>query len=453
MDTENNSFYQTENQSAQNVQNEQNPLEQQEQEQADIKYTFNQNSTYSTNVNHKKTEKKKRNGCFIGIIAVLLCITILALGINIYLISSGKSVDTIFSTPTPALPGEQPDSAFENIVQIAPTPTPQIVEGQLLTPTQVAQKVIPSVVCIQCYKATNSYFGATQQESLVGEGSGIISRSDGYIITNAHVIDGASKVQVVLSNNIVCDAEIIGSDTVTDLALLKIDATDKNLVAATFSSSKSSSVADQVMAIGNPGGLEFSSSVTLGIISALNRAVQDSSTGFVMYCIQTDTAINPGNSGGPLVNMYGNVIGITSSKIVADGYENMGFAITYDEAEPIISDLLNYGHVKNRATLNLSLALPSSVFRITGWNTIPTGLCVTKVNGEAESKAGITQYDIISAIDNVKISSSADYSAYLLTKKPGDKVKLTIYRASISGFSVQYSATPIEIEVTLSEAT
>lgn len=450
MDTENNSFYNVENQAS--TESTQAQPEQQTHEQADIRYTYNQNSTYSTNVNHTKTQPKKRNGCFISIIAALLCITILALGINIYLISTGKSVDTIFATPTPALSGETPDSAFESIVQIEPTATPQIVEGQLLTPTQVAEKVVPSVVCIQCYTSTNSYFGATQ-ESLLGEGSGIISRSDGYIITNAHVIDGASKVQVVLSNNIVCDAEIIGSDTVTDLALLKIDATGKNLVAATFSSAKSSSVAEQVMAIGNPGGLEFSSSVTLGIISALNRAVQDSSTGFVMYCIQTDTAINPGNSGGPLVNMYGNVIGITSSKIVADGYENMGFAITYDEAEPIISDLLNYGHVKNRATLNLSLALPSSVFRITGWNTIPTGLCVTKVNGEAEAKAGITQYDIISAIDDVKISSSADYSSYLLKKKPGDKVTLTIYRANISGFSVQYSATPIKIEISLSEAT
>ncbi len=446
-DNENNTFNQTEN--------PQTSFEHQQQatEQSDIRYTYNANSTYSTNVNHAKKERKKSGGCFVAIIAVLLAITVTALCINIYFVSSGKSVDTIFTSPTPETNAEAPDSAFESIVQVAPTPTPQIVEGQILTPTQVAEKVIPSVVCIQCYKSTDSYFGASSQESLFGEGSGIISRSDGYIITNAHVIDGASKVQVVLSNDIICDATVIGSDTVTDLALLKIDPTGKNLVAATFSSAKSSSVAEQVMAIGNPGGLEFSSSVTLGIISALNRAVQDSSTGYVMYCIQTDTAINPGNSGGPLVNMYGNVIGITSSKIVADGYENMGFAITYDEAAPIIADLLAYGHVKNRATLNLSLALPSSVFRITGWNTIPTGLCVTKVNGEKEANAGIKQYDIISAIDDIKISSSAEYSSYLLKKRPGEKVTLTVYRANISGFSVQYSQTPIQIEVELSEAT
>lgn len=452
-ENENNSFYQNESATQQENTSQQEQTTQQTGAQSDIRYTYNQNSTYSTNVNHTKKERRKGSGCFVAIIAALLCITIAALGINIYLVSSGKTVNTIFSSPAPSATADTPDSAFESVVQIAPTPTPQIVEGQVLTPTQVAQKVIPSVVCIQCYKSTDSYFGASSQESLFGEGSGIISRSDGYIITNAHVIDGASKVQVVLSNDIICDAEVIGSDAVTDLALLKIDPEGKNLVAATFTSASSSSVAEQVMAIGNPGGLEFSSSVTLGIISALNRAVQDSSTGYVMHCIQTDTAINPGNSGGPLVNMHGNVIGITSSKIVAEGYENMGFAITYDEAAPIIADLLAYGHVKNRATLNISLALPSSVFRITGWNTIPNGLCITKVNGEKETAAGLKQYDIISGIDEVKTTTLANYSSYLLSKKPGEKVTLTVYRANISGFSIQYSTTPIKIEIELSEAT
>ena len=439
----------------------------QENNHSDIRYTYNPNgsasgSSYNTNA-HKENKKKFNlggNGCFISLIAILLCITIAAAGISLFSLFNGRSsIDfnpsqtnngnlTLTPTPTNSL-----DSGyvFDSVVSINPTPTPQIVEGQLLTPQQAAEKVIPSVVCIQNY-TTNNFFGGSSSSSLNGEGSGIISRSDGYIITNAHVIEGASSVQVVLYNGIILDAEIIGSDSVTDLALLKVDATGQNLQAATFASSKSCHIADNVLAIGNPGGLEFSSSVTSGIISALDRAIQDSKSGYVMHCIQTDTAINPGNSGGPLIDLYGNVIGITSSKIVASGYENMGFAITYDEAAPILNDLLNYGKVKNRAAINITLALPSAVFRVTGWNSIPSGLCITKISGEAEEQAGLKQYDIISAIDNKKITSMAEYSSYLLTKKPGDKVKLSVYRASISGWSVEYSQNPVEIEITLSEA-
>ena len=435
---------------------------------SDIRYTYNpengasQSNPYYTDLNKK--EKKKSifagNGCFIAIIAVLLCITICAAGISVFalfktnsnLLNWGSKTQTTQSPKSSSTPViNNTGSAFDSVVEVKPTPTPQIIEGTLLTPQQAAEKVIPSVVCIQCYK-TNNYFGGTNSSSLYSEGSGIISSKDGYIITNAHVIDGASTVQIVLYNGVTVNAEIVGADTVTDLALLKIDATGLDLKVASFSSSKSCSIADTVLAIGNPGGLDFSSSVTSGIISALDRVVQDSSTGYVMHCIQTDTAINPGNSGGPLVDLYGNVIGITSSKIVADGYENMGFAITYDEASPIINDLLAYGRVRNRATINITLALPPSVFRVSGWNSLPSGLCITAVSGENESNAGLKQYDIISAIDGKQITSLADYSSYLLTKKSGDEVTLTVYRASISGWSVQFSDTPSTIKLVLSEA-
>lgn len=438
---------------------------------SDIRYTYNPNSSAQNNsYNTKTTEQKKKklnlggNGCFISLIAVLLCITVAAAGISLFSLfnNDDKNYDEnqtpagntdILSTPTPDNQGGgENDFAFGSVVTVNPTPTPQIIEGQLLTPQQAAQKVIPSVVCIQAY-TTNSYFGGSSSSSLYSEGSGIISRSDGYIITNAHVIDDASSVQVVLYNGIILDAEVIGSDTITDLALLKVDPGEQQLQVATFSSASKCNIADTVLAIGNPGGLEFSSSVTSGIISALDRAIQDEDSGYVMHCIQTDTAINPGNSGGPLVDLYGNVIGITSSKIVAEGYENMGFAITYDEAAPIINDLLNYGHVKNRAAINITLALPSNVFRVTGWNSIPKGLCITAISGENEEKAGLKQYDIIYAIDDKQVSSMSDYSSYLLTKKPGEKVTLTVYRATISGWSVEYSQKPITVEITLSEAT
>lgn len=455
--SENNSFSTPENNSSPH-ENKQQPQQAPGTAHSDITYTYNADSSYNTNLGGEKPKRKKNgNGFFVAIIAILLCITIAAAGISIYSIfftdnGDGAPGGTLNASPSPTLATGEYGSAFENLVQVKPTPTPELIDGELLTPQQAAQKVIPSVVCIQCY-ATNSNFGGSNSTALYSEGSGIICRSDGYIITNAHVIDNASTVQVVLYDGTICDAEVIGADTITDLALLKIDPKGLEITAANFSSVTGAQVADTVLAVGNPGGLNFSSSVTKGIISALNRAVQDESTGYVMYCIQTDTAINPGNSGGPLIDLYGNVIGITSSKIVATEYENMGFAITYDEAAPIINDLLNYGHVKDRAAINITLTLPSNIFRITGWNSIPTGLCITTVSGEKEAAAGLKQYDIIYAIDDHQITTMADYSSYLLTKKPGDTVSLTVYRATVNGWSVQYSSTPITIKLTLSEAT
>ncbi|MBR2861572.1 MAG: trypsin-like peptidase domain-containing protein [Clostridia bacterium] len=444
-----------------------NSQTQKTEEHSNIRYTYNPNSAneqsngYNTDFSGSKKQKKKVNGnsIFVVLISVLLCITVLAAAISIYSLISGKG-DASFPTPTPfadpsptSSTADNQGSAFENVVEIKPSPTPQIIEGELLTPQQAAEKVMPSVVCIQTYETQNSWGGANST-ALSGEGSGIICRNDGYIITNAHVIEGASSVQVVLYNGTICDAEVKGSDTVTDLALLKIDATGQALNAANFTSTKNCNVADTVLALGNPGGLEFSFSVTKGIISALNRAIQDYDTGYIMHCIQTDTAINPGNSGGPLIDLYGNVIGITSSKIVAEGFENLGFAITYDEAAPIINDLLFYGHVKNRATINITLALPSSVFRLSAWSSIPSGLCVTAVGeGSEAAQAGLKQYDIIYSIDGKAVTKMSEYSSYLLSKKPGDKVSLKVYRANISGWSVQYSSTPITIEVTLSEST
>lgn len=449
-----------------NQQNNENP---QQNNYSGIHYTYNPNNAgfsdengYNTDMGQRKSKSSRGNGFFIAIISILLFVTIVSTGICIISYIRADKNYTLIQNTQPATPPDhkiqhtlpsngENQSAFDTVVEVKPTATPTIVEGELLTPQQAAQKVIPSVVCIQCY-TTNSYFGYSDTSSLYSEGSGIISREDGYIITNAHVIQNASSVQIVLYDGSTFDAEIIGSDTITDLALLKINPGTTKLTVATFSSTKNLIIADSVLAIGNPGGLDFSSSVTSGIVSAVDRAIQDDTTGYIMHCVQTDTAINPGNSGGPLIDLYGNVIGITSSKIVADGYENMGFAITYDEAAPILNDLLNYGYVKNRATINLTLALPSSVFRTSNWNSLPRGLCITAVTGKNETDAGLKQYDIITSIDGNIIVSMADYSSYLLTKKPGDTVTLKVYRATISGWSVQYSNATIDITLTLSEA-
>lgn len=308
-----------------------------------------------------------------------------------------------------------------------------------MTQQEVAAKVLPSVVCIQNYQQASFQQGlsmqgwgnnqnSTQQEtrdsevSPTSEGSGIIATSDGYIITNAHVVDGADSLKVITSDGKTYEAELIGSDSMTDLAVIKVDA--EGLTAAEFGSSSDLVVADPVIAIGNPGGLQ--SSVTVGYVSALNRPVTSSDTGYTMNCIQTDAAINPGNSGGALVNMYGQVIGINSSKIVATGYEGLGFAIPIDDALPIISNLKDYGYVKDRAMLGISgQYLDSWTANFYG---LPSGMYVAEVNNESVSNAGVQQGDVITKIDDEEITSANTISNYIAKKKPGDEVTLTITR-------------------------
>ena len=308
-----------------------------------------------------------------------------------------------------------------------------------MTQQEVAAKVLPSVVCIQNYQQASFQQGlsmqgwgnnqnSTQQEtrdsevSPTSEGSGIIATSDGYIITNAHVVDGADSLKVITSDGKTYEAELIGSDSMTDLAVIKVDA--EGLTAAEFGSSSDLVVADPVIAIGNPGGLQ--SSVTVGYVSALDRPVTSSDTGYTMNCIQTDAAINPGNSGGALVNMYGQVIGINSSKIVATGYEGLGFAIPIDDALPIIRNLKDYGYVKDRAMLGISgQYLDSWTANFYG---LPSGMYVAEVNNESVSNAGVQRGDVITKIDDEEITSANTISNYIAKKKPGDEVTLTITR-------------------------
>lgn len=328
-----------------------------------------------------------------------------------------------------------------------------------MTQQEVAAKVIPSVVCIQNYQQSTlqqglsaSGWGRNTQEEQEGsqedsavspasEGSGIIATSDGYIITNAHVVDGADSLKVITSDGTTYDAKLIGSDSMTDLAVIKVDAT--GLTAAEFGSSEDLVVADPVIAIGNPGGLQFNSSVTIGYVSALNRSVTNSETGYTMECIQTDAAINPGNSGGALVNMYGQVIGINSSKIVATGYEGLGFAIPIDDALPIISDLKEYGYVKDRAMLGISgQYLDSWTANFYG---LPSGMYVASITNESVSNAGVQKGDVITKIDDTDVTSANTISGYIAKKKPGDKVMLSVTRG--------LTGETFTCEVTLTEST
>ena len=394
----------------------------------------------------QKQPKPKKHGSKFGLklLAVVLCCAITSaasLGVFVVMIQNGV---------INVQPSEASSNAAFTISRVvngdtsSDTSTSSDGTVSAMSDQDIAAKLTPSVVCIQNYQVTQNY-GFMQTDtsdssvSPAGEGSGIIMSEDGYIITNAHVVEGATSLKVITSDGETYEAQLIGSDTVTDLAVVKIDAT--GLTAAEFGSSEDLRVADKVMAIGNPGGHELSSSVTIGYVSALNRAIANNTTGYTMEYIQTDAAINPGNSGGALINEYGQVVGINSAKISATGYEGLGFAIQIDTAQPIISDLIQYGYVKDRAVLGISgQFIDSMTGRFYG---LPQGEYVAQLNSSEAQASGLQVGDVITAIDGQQLDSESTLRSAILSKKPGDTVTLQVYRSS-----TQKSAT---VELKLSE--
>ena len=301
-----------------------------------------------------------------------------------------------------------------------------------IVPSQLAAKVIPSVVCIQNYQQTQSQYPFAQtlskdeQLTLAAEGSGIVYTEDGYIITNAHVVANSSLLKVVLDNDEVYEATLVGMDEDTDLALLKIEADD--LTPIEVGNYEELAVGDFVMAVGNPGGLEFSSSVTFGIVSAKDRPL-DIDGGYTMNTIQTDAAINPGNSGGALVNMDGQLVGINSAKYVATGYEGLGFSITIDEALPIIEDLKTYGEVKGRSRLGVSGMIIDSL--VANRYGLKEGFYVNEVTNT--NAGALAAGDVITTVDGTAITSESDIKNILQKKEAGDTVAIQYWRNGAYG--------------------
>lgn len=288
--------------------------------------------------------------------------------------------------------------------------------------TEIAKEVGPAVVGIKStIEGQMSLFGARSVSE--GQGSGIIISDDGYIITNNHVVESAVKVVVQLNTGSEFEAQVIGTDEQTDLAVIKINPSEE-LTVATLGDSSAVEVGETAIAIGNPMGLEFFGSVTQGIVSAVNRTI--TVDGRTMNLIQTDAAINSGNSGGALVNSKGEVIGINTVKVSTTGVEGMGFAIPISEAKPIISDLLEYGYVKGRPVIGVSTRDVSQYMAIQyGW---PQGAQVMSVTTDNASSAGLQQGDIITKIDGNEVKSGSDLSSYKDTKSPGDTVTLEVYK-------------------------
>ena len=288
----------------------------------------------------------------------------------------------------------------------------------------ISRQVGPSVVGIRVTYTAQSFFGSTQAQ---GEGSGIIYSQDGYIITNYHVVEEAmtnssAKVSVILSTGDMIDAKIVGGDSITDIAVIKVEKT--GLTAAEFGDSEAIEVGELAVAIGNPLGQEFAGSVTVGYISALNRTITSSGTTYNL--IQTDAAINSGNSGGPLVSSAGKVIGINTAKISATGVEGMGFSIPINEALPIVEELITN---KKIARPYIGIAGVSIDATDAKRYNLVEGVYVQSVEIKSPAElGGLRQGDVIVEVNGTKVLSVSEINVIKNKLKIGDKITVKIYR-------------------------
>jgi len=287
----------------------------------------------------------------------------------------------------------------------------------------VFDRVGPAVVGISNLKGQNLI-----NNPVVSTGSGVIIDPQGYIVTNFHVVEGAGKLMVSLDGDHQYEAKLVGGDSRTDLAVIKIEAT--NLPPATLGDSTKLRVGELVVAIGNPLGREFARSVTAGVVSALNREITvESSPGqeVTLRVIQTDAPINPGNSGGALVNAQGEVIGINSVKIAAAGIEGMGFAIPSTEAKPIFEQLISKGFISRPflGIYNYKVVTPE----LSHYLSLPTGIFAGGVvAGGPAAQAGMQAEDIIIEADGNKIGDFQDLQTVLDRHRPGDRIVITVMR-------------------------
>lgn len=301
--------------------------------------------------------------------------------------------------------------------------------------TKAVDKALESVVGIYTYQGNQLFEGTTE----TGAGSGVIYKKSGdyaYIVTNHHVVDGASQVEVQVSEGTRLQAKVVGSDELTDLAVLRIDGSKVNSVAELGDSSKLT-LGEPAIAIGNPLGF-LEGSVTEGIISSTNRTIPVDTNGdgqedWQSEVIQTDASINPGNSGGALINIDGQVIGINSSKIAQDEVEGIGFAIPMNVAKPIIEDLEQDGKV-DRPTLGVRIANLSQVNPVGRTETlklpdsVQEGVVIIEVEvSSLAEKAGLKQYDVITKVNGDKISSDAELRRSIYESN-GKKMSITYYR-------------------------
>ena len=389
-----------------------------------------------------------------GLIAVLLVLVILLCGIvsilgvvNIRLIRKmndngiGETVPIAFSAPDESEATADPHASLSTVpdredpVHITDITDSGNAEG-VLSLQEIYEKAIHSTVSIVC-----SYQGGSST------GTGVVLTESGYIVTNCHVVEGAQKISVLLTDGRTFDAQLVGLDKISDLAVLSIHA--GSLVCAELGDSTTLRVGDTVVAIGDPLGVELRGTMTDGIVSAINRDIEID--GRTMNLIQTNAALNSGNSGGPLLNQYGQVIGINTMKMgdtmSVAGVEGLGFAIPSTTVKDIVNQLIEQGYVSGRPDLGITGEVLSSLYQF--YYGLPQGLYITAVEeGSTADIAGIRQGDILLAIDGSRIIDNESFASVLYGFVPGDTVQVTVYRVSR-----QYTGQQITFDLTIDEAT
>ena len=335
-------------------------------------------------------------------------------------------------TPSNIIPSDKNENLYSKDTVIDLVPLPSDKDDTSKYTTQYAYNIISdSTVGVVCYVKGND-------TAVKSQGTGIIISEDGYIVTNSHVI-GDSKtlydVRVTTVDGTSYEAIVVGYDSRTDLAVLKVNG--KNMKAAAFADSDEAYIGQDVIAVGNPGGMDFQNSLTKGILSAKDRKLNLSTQ---VSFLQTDAAINPGNSGGALCNLHGQVIGVTSAKISSDAYEGMGFAIPSRTVKEVVDDLVAQGFVEGRVRIGITGQPVTSAMM--QYYDIPSGILVSSIDKDGPcADTELEEDDIITMFDGKEIKSFSDMYNYLAEHKAGDKVTLTVYRMETDE--------TFEIEITL----
>ena len=392
---------------------------------ADSPYVMNHPPVEPARKQKAPRAPKKNNGAGKKILCAVLALVLLAgsCGITAILVNSRwqketAKMETSFQKQLDDLQKQITDTRNRQTAAVRPAGS-----GEAMNPSGVYAACVDSVVAISVTVQSNMYGQSVQG---TGSGSGFILTENGYVITNAHVVDGASAVTVITHGGTEYPAEIVGTDATNDVAVLKVDAT--GLPAVTVGSSNDLAIGDMVVAIGNPLG-ELSSTQTVGYVSGKERDV--TTDGTIMSMIQTDAAINSGNSGGPLFNMYGEVVGITTAKYSGTtnsgaSIEGIGFAIPIDDVSGILADLMDYGYVTGAY---LGVVVQNTDEASAAMFGLPVGAYVVSVEpGYAAERAGIQPKDMIIGLGGKEITGITSLTRALRAYKAGDTTQITILR-------------------------
>ncbi len=371
-----------------------------------------------------KKEKKPRSGSWKGIVAGICAAALISSG-WIATFTSGKKWEAENKKLADSFASQIAElkKQIDNLPAAGNGTVLPPVDGSAMTPSQLYASCVSSVVSISSTIQSTSYYGTTTGSST---GSGFILTEDGYVVTNYHVVEGATAIHVILHDDTEYAAELVGQDATNDIAVLKMDAS--GLPAVTLGSSSALNIGDMVAAIGNPLG-ELASTQTIGYVSGINREITTDNT--IINMIQTDAVINPGNSGGPLFNLYGQVIGITTAKYSGTtgsgaSIEGIGFAIPIDDVLPIINDLIEHGYVTGAY---MGVTVTNTDEASAAMYGLPTGARIEElVKGGAAERAGLQVKDIVIALGDYQIRSITDLTRALRNFKAGDVTTVRFLR-------------------------